>query len=277
MAAGWLAGVVALVAVFGCAGPGRSTRAVHEDPDRSVRLETRQGSGADSSAMRFAHPVLLKEEDWDRILTAISIQTRKRLLPSIGAGQGGPRAAFEENERRYLVRYLHEAFSMAQPDEWVVFFLSHPRDQRGDLRGGPGVTEVTSGGLFVEDGRLHVVLANYRYAVTIPSLAVQILENPLRPAGEAFYELVPDGNQTLKTEPSWDLTRPFQAHAPELIVEYRSLLVRPDKPVVPHEVTGARDRPSLEERLRTLQRLREQGLIAEEEYQAKRQQLLDEL
>ena len=273
----WLAGVIVTMGVSGCTGTGRSTRAVHQDPDRSVRLESRQVSGEDGSPMRFAHPVPLSEEDWARILGTISVQPQKRFLSSIGAGQAGPRVAFDEDERRYLAGYLREAFSMARPDEWVIFSLNHPREEREDLRGGPGVTEVTSGGLFVEGELLHLMLANYRFAVTIKEVKAQIRGDPLRPAGDMLYELVPGRHQSVHAVTAGGLSGLFRPSLLELTIEYQALLAHPDEKPDELSTSGTRASQSIEDRLRTLQRLREQGLITEEEYRLKRQKLLDQL
>jgi hypothetical protein len=273
MALSLLLCLVTLVASWGCTSPTRSTRIVHEDGRTLVRLVVRNAG----PATPFTHPVSLTEADWATILHGIKVQLKKRLLPSIGTDQAGPKEAFFEDERSYLARHLTEAFSVANPDEGVVFFLSQQRDQRGDVHGGPGVTEITSGGLFVKDERLHFVLANYRHAATVPLLVDQIRENPLRPAADSFYELIQGAHQTLHARTTWGLTKVIQPHAPELVIAYRSLLAGPDQSDARIERSEAGTSPSLEERLRTLKRLYEQGLVTEDEYRFKRQTLLDEL
>lgn len=270
---------MALLAVSACGGPVRYVRSVNDGPEQYVRLEARyghgEGYGYDGAAMRFTHPLVLGETDWGKILKGIRVQLRKRLL-TIGATEAHPEEAFTESEARYLARYLAEAFSIARPDEWVVFCLGRQRGEGGTLRGGSGVTEMTSGGFFVERGQLHFVLANYRYAVSIPSVQEQIRDDPLRPAGDAFYDLVPGPHQTarwldtINSQP--DLTKPLRAQLSEMVIEYQPFLALPDEATL-----GPGGRPPLEERLRTLQRLRDQGLITEEEYRLKRQNLLDEL
>lgn len=283
--AAWaMTGVAVLVTAFGCGGPVRNTRVVHEDQRNAVRLEAHhghgQGQGDDGTATQFAHPVVLSDTDWDDLLKAIHVQLRKRLL-SISSAQTGPQEAFASMERRYLAPHLAEAFSKARPDEWVVFVLSRQREEGGDLRGGLGVTELTSGGLFVKGGQLHLALANYRYAASMPFIPQQVREDPLRPAGDQLYELVPGRHQAVREaeaiDARWKLTTPLRTRLSELVIEYPALLSRQD--VIGDGQSRSEERPSasIEERLRTLQRLREQGLITEEEYRLKRQKLLDEL
>jgi hypothetical protein len=278
--AAWLAVVVAaLMFMTGCGGPVRFTRTVSSDGENYVRLEARyghgQGYGYDGAAMPFTHPVVLSETEWERILKRIRVQPRKRLL-SIGAGHPDPRAAFDERERQYLARHLAQAFSMARSDEWVVFCLRRQREEGEDLRGGPAIADMTSGGFFVEGEQLRLALANYRYAVSMPIVQEQIRDYPLRPAGDALYEFVPSRHQKARQVPtintSWDLAQPLRAHLSELVVEYQALLSLPDETMLEPDL-----RPPLEERLRTLKRLHEQGLITDEDYRVKRQKLLDEL
>lgn len=144
------------------------------------------------------------------------------------------------------------------------------------MRGGAGVTEATSGGFFVEEGQLHLLLANYRHAVTVKAVLSTIRENPMRPASEALYELVEGPHQTVRADAGLGLGRVFRA-VPELVIDYRAWLTRPDKKLEHSEAVAPQKPQALEDRLRALQRIWEQGLITEEEYRLKRQELLDEL
>lgn len=274
--AAWLVASAMALVVPGCAGPPPSTRPVQEGPEGYVRLESCEHNPA-QTVRKFSHPLPLSEEDWARILRQISVQPQRRVLPSIGAGEARPMLAFDEKAQQFLARALREAFSKARSDEWVVFFLSHPRDERGDLRGGAEVTEVTSGGWFAEGGRLHLVLANYRFALTVRRALEQMRERPFRPVGEARYELVPSAHQTLQTDSGCVLMKSPRAQGPGLVVELQPFLSLYDGPPQPRQSSGSQGASSVEERLRILKRLREQGLITEEEYESKRQKLLDEL
>ncbi len=262
-----------LLAGWGCTSPGRHIRAIHEDERNRVTLVARGGDRTGS----FAHPLSFSEADWDIIFQGIRVQPKKRLLPSIGADQAGPREAFREGERQYLAQQLGQAFAQAGPDQWVAFSLSRPREEASDVRGGPGVTEVTSGGFFVQGAKLHLLLANYRFTVTVMGVLEKIRKDPLRPAGDAFYQLVASRHQTVQVDEESALTRPFRSQVPELIIDYKASLAQ-SSPKNEEAAEPESQKPrALEERLRTLQRLREQGLITEEEYRLKRQKLLDEL
>ena len=155
----------------------------------------------------------------------------------------------------------------------MLFYISHPRDS--------WITETTSGGCFIEGGRIHFLIANYRYASSLAFIQQQIRKDPLWPAGEGFYDLTPNQNQTVRAHRQWSLTKPFLAQVHELVIEYAAVLAVPveatasDVPSKPR--IGDEKRNQLEEKLRFLQRLREQKLITEEEYKLKREKLLEEL
>ena len=55
---------------------------------------------------------------------------------------------------------LLEGLELAVPQELVTFYVSHPVNAT--------TREVTSGGLYVTDGRLHIILSNYRAVYGIP-------------------------------------------------------------------------------------------------------------
>jgi hypothetical protein len=275
----WLAGVLIFWTVQGCGGPVRYTRVVKENPEQVVRLEARYGQGQlhgyDGAVMPFDHPTVFSRIEMETVLRGIRVQLRKRLL-TFGAAESGPKEAFTDSERWSFAPVLVEAFAKARPDEWVVFFLSHPRGREVDHRGGPGVTEVTSGGFLVEGRQLHLLLANYRSAVSMPLILDRMRDDPLRPAGEVFYELVPGVHQTVgqfdSITSTWDPIKSFRTGLSELVIDYQATRIFPDE-----SMRASDGGHSTEERLRALQRLRDQGLVNEEEYRLKRQKLLDEL
>jgi hypothetical protein len=242
--------------------------------ERYVNIVDTTELSNDSPVSGLAHPIVLPEDNWARMLGDIYMRPRRRWITLAGT-TSEPMFAFSEGDQQYLAHHLAEAFSRVKPSEWVVFYLAHTQ--------GPDVTEITSGAFFAQNGYLHLLFANYRYAVTVPVLQQQIHDRPLRPKGESFYEFVPRVKQSVTTEHPLGLPRPLMA-------EFRELLVEMDELLVPKGGTGTEGEPSkattnnsgepvtsLEERLRTLDRLFSQGLITEKEYKLKRQQLLDQL
>lgn len=255
-----------------CTETIRLTKAVHESPDRYVMLNAHYGEDVSWAAKPFAHPLVLEEHDWARLLAGLSVKPRRGLL-SIGMAPD-VREAFDKEERQYLARYLAEGFARARPDQWVEFFLRRRRDH--DL------IEVTSGAFFATSDRIHLALANYRHALSMPFIQEQMRHDPMRPAGEPFYEVVPGPYQSVQAV-AGDLNRPLFSHLSEVDIQYRAILSSPVTPRTGQDSFDAQPWSSqsqpdqVRERLRALQKLWEQGLITKEEYQAQRQRILNSL
>ena len=181
---------------------------------------------------------------------------------------GATEPAFTEEEIRYLAEALQRAFK-ATANEQVVFALARATEA--------GLPQITSGAWFAEQGRIHLQLANYRVSVTMPSIRKRIWMDPLFAQGETFYEVMPSDHQEI-VKPSRDGSHLFRQEPPELAIDYTAmtggigpLLCSSGSPSLP-----AHPQP-LEDRLGQLKRLYEQGLITEEDYRVKKQQLLDRL
>lgn len=240
-----------------------------------MRLEPRAGDPDPESVPRFAHPVILSPAEWTRILAGIRIQSRKDSFLFTTALEPQTEA-FAADEIVYLSRTLSETFAQAKPDERVVFGVSKVLPS--------GLNEITTGGWFAEGTRLHLFLANYRLGVTRSAVREQLWREPLRAVAAPFYEVVQGDYQTVAKEKG--LFKGLLAGARlEIVIEYKALLGAPaDGGPRPAAAAGERA-PSLqesgrlppaavEERLRALKRLRDQGLITEEEYRAKKKEVL---
>jgi len=260
--------------VAGCSGNVWHAASTVEGEERYVKVVAPAAAGNDFAVSPLAHPIVLPEANWARILGDIYVKPRKRWL-TLGESTSLPVFAFNENDQRYLAHHLAQAFSRVKPSEWVVFYLAHTQPSE--------VTEITSGAFFVQQGHLHLLIANYRYAVTVPLLQQQIRDHPLRASGESFFEFVPRARQTVATEHTWDLPKPLMAEFRELLVEMDEILSPGQDPSLEGQPSrfkttdGAEPVAPFEERLRTLDRLLSQGLITQEEYKLKRQKLLDKL
>lgn len=271
----WCIGLILAAGTMeGCAGPIRSIEMSDRSDQRYVRLEAQLYPAEGSEVRRFDHPMNLHESEWNQVLKNIYVQPRKGLLP-FGQSKVEPTPAFSESDQLYLSSRLAETLAQATSTEWAVFYLAHPRES--------GLTEVTSGAVFSEHGRVHLLLANYEYTVTIPFLSEQIRRQPLRASGDVLYEVVPREDQVVVSEYRWDLPKPLFARSVELSIDLDSGRQGSDGQGAGNEVTPTEDGKAmdqaghLEERLRTLERLYRQGLITQDEYEGKRQQLLDQL
>lgn len=213
------------------------------------------------------HPFGLQREDWETLLRAVKVRSIHR--PLLGASyRGDTEPAFSEEEVGYLGESLPRAFKQASAQEQVVFALARPSEA--------GLDQVTSGVWFVEDSRIHLRMANCRIAVTMPSIRKQIWKDPLFAQAGAFYEFVPGEGQVI-THANRDSGNPFRADPDELVIEYQGAVGSTPVPVSSPPSAQPVPARSLEEQLSLLKRLREQGLITEEDYLTKKQQLLDRL
>lgn len=262
------------------AGPAeRNARPAHENEERFVRTDARAGDGRADGAGRFAHPVALSPADWMRILAGIRIQPRKDSVFFTTALEP-PTGAFAPDEIVYLGRALSETFARARPDEWVVFGMSRVLPS--------GLNELTTGGWFAEGTRLHLVLANYRHGATRSTVRERLWGEPLRAIAEPFYHVVQGEHQTV-VKSAGLLAALASGSGPEIVIEYRALLGAPPAAARPPSVektvpvetaapapaAGPRLPPAAaEERLHALKRMREQGLITDEEYREKKKEIL---
>jgi len=267
----------------GCAGPTHPPRAVCENcrivcgecegPDRFVRLQGPSPALQRDRISNFSHPVTLRPEEWRIILSNLRVQRQGEPVVLFTLPKGPISDAWLPDEVDYLSRTLSLAFAQAQPTEWVVFGLSRP--------GALDVSEIATGGWFVEGTHLHLLLANYRYAVTAPKIREMAWENPLS-SQVNLYELAPGNHQTVIQHKEDGLLRTTGS---EISIAYQSLLrAEPLSTSALSEGSSSLFFPqsqsehlSLEERLKVLKRLRDQGLITEEEYSSKRSRLLERL
>lgn len=214
----------------------------------------------------LSHPFHLTRKDWGLVLR--SVKVRSLHLPLFGRSYtGAMEPAFNEDEVRYLGESLSQAFQEVTLKEWVAFALSRI--------GETGLPQLTSGAWFVRNDQLHLKLANYRVTVTLPGIRKEIWSDPLSVQPGIFYELVASDHQGLITDHD-TRANPFRPAASHLSIDLVALTGHRQDEVAQPEGTTPAVSP-LEDTLRTLKRLHEQGLINEEEYQIKKRQLLDRL
>ncbi|HXX75100.1 MAG TPA: SHOCT domain-containing protein [Nitrospiraceae bacterium] len=246
-----------------------------EDQDRIVRL---QPAPPGEGQAAFAHPFLLNPDDWKVILKSIHVQRQSQGF-LIFTSKDAVEPAFTDDEVEYLSTTLSRVFGHASRNERVVFAVS--RHQPADI------TEVTSGGWFVQGPSLHLVLANYRFAVTMASIRELLWQDPMWTQAGPSYDFVPGDHQTVAPEED-SVRRLISLRLPLLSIAYKPLLLGESSvsAAVPSGSTGRELSPpptrpsppskSVEERLQMLKRMREQELITEEEYRAKKRQLLEQ-
>jgi hypothetical protein len=126
-----------------------------------VRLEVSSWADNDLPETWNTHPVTLSRRQMYEALRGLRVR-EYRSVPIIWArGMAEMEPLFHEEEIELLLPSLLEALELAVPQELVTFYVSHPVNATK--------REVTSGGLYVTEGQLHIIVSNYRFMYEIPS------------------------------------------------------------------------------------------------------------
>ncbi len=163
---------------IGCA-TAPPPRAVYVDGATAVRIQFDTKAGAGHS-----HPIKLSPDVMQYVLAGMKAQRRGSFLPSVITGEESLVQAFSKEEQTFLAPHLSHALAEANPEELITFYrrVSTPIIGLG----------ITSGGLFVHDQHLYVILANNR---TLPSEGmnqnivseIDPVESPLLPISRTSF------------------------------------------------------------------------------------------
>lgn len=170
---------VAVALLVGCT-TAPPPRVVYHDPTTALAIQQDSKAGPGHN-----HPAQIKPEVIQQALDGVRIQSRKSfLIPSLITG--GPQfvPAFSRDEQIALAPQLSRALADAKSDELITFYRRVSTSAVG--------LAITSGGLFVHDQYLYVILANAR---TLPSegmregLMTEIdpVDNPLQPISRMSF------------------------------------------------------------------------------------------
>ncbi len=173
-----LAAGIVVALTMGCT-TAPPPRAVYQDAATAVKLQLDNKAGAGHS-----HPATISPDVIQHVLNGMRIQSRKSVVPSILTGDAPLVPAFPKEEQVFLARYLSQALAKAKPEELVTFYKRVSTSAVG--------LAITSGGLFVHDRHLYVILANDR---TLPSdgmsqsivSEIDPVENPLLPISRTSF------------------------------------------------------------------------------------------
>jgi hypothetical protein len=178
---GWMkcAAAVTVSLLIGCT-TAPPPRAVYHDPTTALAIQQDSKAGPGHN-----HPAQISPEVIQQILDGVRIQSRKAfLVPSLITGGPQFASAFSKDEQTTLAPHLSRALAEAKPEELVTFYRRVSTPTIG--------LAITSGGLFVHDKYLYVILANAR---TLPSesmregLTYEIdpVDNPLLPISRTSF------------------------------------------------------------------------------------------
>ena len=251
-----------------CASSPTFSRTVYEDPTVLVRLDSplfqEDGSGAPAGHMTELTAAVLAE-----LLRSVRIQPEISFLSYwVLRNEPQPELAFPNDDAALLAPHLRVALARARPTETAVFFL---RKTRSD-----GIPLVTTGGLLIHGDQLVVLLAHAGRPTTTQRKIETARDAPLHPLGELDFHFVLGPYQT--TPAKKDLPGSIaMASAPALSVDYRAWLagfLQPGRGSSPSQTEPEIPASMIENKLHQLKTWREQGLITDDEYLQKRQELL---
>ena len=205
--------VILMVWCVGCANPGFNIQPVEDDPSLLVGLASSPDSSSEAET-RHDHPVEWTTGDLQAILKRLAIQEGSGLLDS----SRRPHTVFSQEDLTHLIPALQQTFNIARPSDWIVFAVWGSSEQTQGL-------QVTSGGMYLQDQQLHILLANHRERVSSEEHGIQaIRETPFHALRDVkrsllFYPtsyVVESGN-------NWIMSG-FESPVSELILDYQALL-----------------------------------------------------
>jgi len=247
--------------LWGC-GPKTVATLIQKNSNFEVYLQQEIGKDKQPIHKGYQHPLSLSVQEIDRLLRSIQIKSQPGIFKRI---LSGPRPdvepAFTDGEIRGMSPGISKALAVATPADRVAFRLKHPR--------GIFTPGLTTGVLYAKEDRLEFILGNYWY---LPPPATESpytpVEDPLDIKNGQTVTVVPGPFQNLYPPDRTRLKNRW------LIIDYKGLLAsppeqEPQEPPIPEQGVG------IEEKLKTLKNLLDQGLITEEEYQGKKKELLN--
>jgi hypothetical protein len=148
---------------------------IYEDARVLVRLlyDPQAGTG-------HSHPATLTSEQIAAALQGARIQNRDALGLGGLFREAGSAPAFSAGEIAVLARHLAAALRKASPKDLATFYLATMDPALGRL--------VTSGGLFVRQGKLYLILANAR---TSPTAVQYENTHPIDQRDQPLLPIVP--------------------------------------------------------------------------------------
>ncbi|HJT20173.1 MAG TPA: hypothetical protein VJ746_06865 [Nitrospira sp.] len=179
-----------------------------------------------------------------------------------------PQPAFPNGDADLLAPHLQVALAKARPNETAVFFLRRTRED--------GIPLVTTGGLLIQGNQLLILLANARRPTTTQRKLDAARDVPLHPLGEVNFRFMPRRYQTTLAKHDLPETMAMTA-APILSITYGAVLAdlaQAGRGSSPTQTEPEIPAATIEEKLHRLKTWHEQGLITDDDYLQKRQELL---
>lgn len=243
----------------GCFGSKAPPRYLDEGERHLVRLDRVE------EPERYDHPARIELETLQAVLKSIVVRHEvsflNRLLTQRKQVDG---AAFAPEEVVLLAERLKTALAKATPEERAAFFLTSKKNSLN--------TFITSGVAFVKGREIHLIFGNDRTSISNDPRPQIPRENPLYSFEPGSFEILPQAHQR-------KLPQDGRRRVEAIAVDYAALAAPAPEPTASQEAKPpfSSEDAKLESRLRLLKKLREEGLITEEEYKEKKAALLKTL
>jgi hypothetical protein len=246
----------------------KDTKELFKSRDQYVRI-IKQDSVKGVKTPQNDHPVSLDE---DQIRTALG--TLEFMIPN--KDKSAP--VFEKPELNVLGGYLSRALAEAGPDEDVVFAVI------GDYRAVYGLTKeqmYTAARVFYREGKLNIIFGDIHgaYRATADRRLYPLAPGARARASAHTWTLLGQPDQEFHTGPDGQRTD-------WVVLDLASMEARAAMDEQPVKPAGSgsgqaqampKVEKTVEERLKTLNDLKDKKLISEEEYQQKRADILKDL
>lgn len=199
----------------GCASTPSLTAWVHRGSLWMVRL----ASITDANRGRgYSHPASVSAERMAGILRDLYIEPKSFVL-SGDAGQDERYRVFTDDAADTLAPYLADGLMLADAQEIVTFVQTVPVSSRQE--------RITSGGIFIADGNLHIVLANHRVKQAIwqdlETYQAPVYTQPLTPIAAQSGRLVFKSESSMPTVSESDFTEGWSDLFWHVAIRYRDL------------------------------------------------------
>ncbi len=245
-------------------GPA-ATRFLMNLPDKMVGLEVTYREGSPE----YSHPATPTAEELDSVLQHIEVQPSS-LLDRIAGRSSSTQEAFSEEQRGFFSFHFSRALKQATPLETVTFYWATPR--------GNGIWELTSGGLYIQKDELHLLLPNYRQTVPSKNPPQNSKNHPLSQIGDPLHSLKAlDPAQQLTHNLATEMWAPQPPHFIFPLNKFGHAQEPSNHQQIQPFSPRYNSRDSITQRLKRLEKLRQEGLLTEKEYTHKRQEILNEL
>ena len=261
---------------------GKKSKIIYQGADSNNYVqvvETRKETGP------FEHPATLSAALLEQAL--LQVQYLEPGLLGFGKKQGKPIAAFPPDDAAALSRYLSQALAQAGPDQWVDFSWKATRRKS---EGSVFVNFLVHDGVvFIQNGKLNLAFRNLGYEQILDS-DMRSRQDPTRASGGSYDLLLPaDAEWAAKVldAKGRPLRQNWIAFPLATLAEAKPKLLQLPAPQplggataltapTPAPAPAAPER-SVEDRLRELKSLLDQGLITPQDYEPKKQEILREL